>query len=124
MLRFLFRYKFSIIVALIIALLSLLPVNSMPASSLFAIKALDKIGHFCLYTLFSFAALLESRRRQDCVPFHLLLLLSIFFLSGIIEVLQATVVVTRSAEWLDLLANFSGLVSGYVAFRLFRMIRS
>lgn len=124
MLKYLIRYKFSILVAMVIAMLSLLPGNSMPETSLFSIPALDKIAHFCLYTLFSFVALLESHCEPQCLRFHLALLLSIFFLSALIEVLQATVVATRSAEWLDLLANFSGLIAGYISFRIFRLIRS
>lgn len=124
MLNFLIRYKFSITLAVFIAMLSLLPGNSMPDSSLFSIPALDKIAHFSLYTLFCFVALLESRCGTDCLGFHVLLLLAIFTLSAVIEVLQATVVPARSAEWLDLLANGSGLFAGYIAFRVFSMLRS
>lgn len=39
-------------------------------------------------------------------------------MSAIIEVLQATVVATRGAEWLDLVANLLGLFGGYLAFRI------
>jgi len=124
MLNFLIRYKFSIILAMVIVLLSLIPGSSMPESSLFSIPSLDKIAHLCLYALFSFVALLESHCQPYCLRFHIILLLLIFLLSAMIEVLQATVVATRSAEWLDLLANFSGLVTGYAAFRVFRTIRS
>jgi VanZ family protein len=45
-------------------------------------------------------------------------------MSALIEVLQATVVETRSAEWLDLLANAAGLLSGYLAFRMLAMLKS
>ncbi|HDS06732.1 MAG TPA: hypothetical protein ENO05_03815 [Bacteroides sp.] len=124
MLNLLIRYKFSILVAIVIALLSLIPGNSMPDSSLFSIPALDKIGHFSMYAFLGFVALLESHCKPSCFRFHTLLLLCIFSLSIIIEVLQATVVSTRSAEWLDLLANASGLLSGYLAFRVLRMVRS
>ena len=54
----------------------------------------------------------------------MLLILAIFMLSAVIEVLQATVVATRSAEWFDLLANLTGVVSGYVAYRFFVSLRS
>ncbi|MEN8226973.1 MAG: VanZ family protein [Bacteroidota bacterium] len=118
-----FRYKFSILLAIVIAMLSLIPSSSMPDSSLFSIKFLDKIVHFSMYAFFGFVALLESRCKGQCVQFHILLSVVIFIMSAIIEVLQATVVATRSAEWFDLLANFSGLAAGYIAFRIFRSLR-
>ncbi len=124
MLKYLILYKFSIVLALIIALLSLVPSSSMPQSSLFSINSLDKIVHFSMYAFFGFVALLESRCKLDCQRYHTLLIFAIFSLSAIIEVLQATVVATRSAEWMDLFANFSGLLVGYLAFRFFRTIRS
>lgn len=118
MLSYVFRYKFSILLAILIALLSLVPSSSMPNSSLFSISYIDKIAHFCMYGAFAFVALLESRCHRKCIAFHLLLLLGIFLLSALIEVLQATVIASRAAEWLDLLANLSGIVSGYVAYRI------
>ncbi len=124
MLKYLIRYKFSIVLAILIALLSLVPVSSMPKSSLFSINSLDKIIHFSMYAFFGFVALLESRCSLDCQRYHALLIFAIFSLSAVIEVLQATVVATRSAEWLDLLANLTGLLAGYLAFRLFSTIRS
>lgn len=124
MLNFLIGYKFSIILAMIIALLSLIPGSSMPETPLFSVTALDKIAHFSLYALLSFVALLESRCQPCCPRYHMVLLLVIFLLSTVIEVLQATVIATRSAEWFDLLANFTGTGTGYVAFRCFKSIRS
>lgn len=108
----------------IIALLSLVPSSSMPESSLFAINSLDKIVHFSMYAFLGFVALMESHSKIDCLRYHLLLIFTIFSLSAIIEVLQATVVATRSAEWLDLLANATGLLAGYFAFRFFRTFKS
>ncbi len=112
------QYKFSVLVAILIALLSLIPDNSMPDSSLFSIRFLDKIAHFGMYAFFSWVAFLESRCRINCFSFHALLISVIFVMSALIEVLQATVVETRSAEWLDLLANFFGLLAGYIGYRI------
>ena len=124
MLSYVFQYKFSILLAAVIALLSLLPDSSMPHPPLLSIPYLDKIVHFSMYVSFGFVALLESRCRERCTGFHLLLLLAILVMSALIEVLQATLVATRSAEWFDLMANGAGLAGGYVAYRLFRMIIS
>ena len=120
MLSYVFRYKFSILLAILISLLSLVPSSSIPDSSLFSIKFFDKFVHFSMYTCFGFVALLESRCQIHCVRFHLLLIMIVFIMSTVIEVLQATVVPTRSAEWFDLMANFLGLVAGYIAYQIFK----
>jgi VanZ family protein len=121
---YLYKYKFSIIVASVIVLLSLIPSSSLPDSSLFSISFFDKIVHFGMYGFFSLVALLEMRRSEPCHQRHLIVLSAIFFMSFVIEVLQATVVASRSAEWLDLLANLFGLTAGYVSYRFIRLIRS
>ena len=75
-------------------------------------------------------ALVESRLNLPRIAKHVLLLLAIFAMSALIEILQATVVAARSAEWFDLLANFLGLIFGYIAhriigrFRIFNFLRS
>ena len=124
MLNYLFQYKFSILLAGFIALLSLLPSSSIPDSSLFSIGSLDKMVHFSMYGFFGLVALLESRCPQPCTIPHLVLIISIFGLSAFIELLQATVVASRSSEWLDLVANAAGLVAGYIAYRILLAIKS
>jgi VanZ family protein len=130
MLSYVFRYKFTILLAALIILLSLVPGSSLPSSRLFNIPYLDKLVHFSMYASIGFVALMECRCREECYLPHFLLILFLFLMSAIIEVLQATVVATRAAEWFDLFANFSGLVAGYVAFRvlrglwIFRFLRS
>lgn len=124
MLKYFFRYKFSILLAGIIVLLSLIPSSSLPDSSFFSIGYLDKIVHFCMYASLGFLVLLESRCYYDCQKYHLVLLFLVFFMSAVIELLQATVVYSRAAEWKDLIANFVGLVAGYAGYRIFRLIIS
>jgi VanZ family protein len=71
-----------------------------------------------MYGFFGLVALLESRCPYKCHRFHFALISSILVLSTLIEVLQATVVATRSAEWLDLVANLLGLLGGYLVYRI------
>ena len=126
MLRYVFQYKFSILLAIVIALLSLAPARSFPVSSVYNIPYIDKIIHILMYAPFGFVALMESRCTRQCPRLHFFILLGIFLVSALIEVLQATVVLSRGAEWVDLLSNFSGLVGSYLAFRLiggFRIFR-
>ena len=124
MLNYVFQYKFSILLAGIIAFLSLIPGSNMPDSSLFSINSLDKIVHFGMYASFGFVALFEIRCYNHCFLRHFLFLLGIFIMSVLIEVLQATVIASRSSEWLDLLANFTGLSAAYPAYRIIRQLRS
>lgn len=118
MLRYVFQYKFSILLAIMIALLSLAPANKFPLGPLWDIPYIDKIVHILMYASLGFVALMESRCTHQCHKFHFFILLAILLISAFIEFLQATVVLSRGAEWIDLVANFSGLVAGYLAFRL------
>jgi len=71
-----------------------------------------------MYGALGFVALAESRKSPPRLAIHMLIIFSIFALSALIEILQATVIASRAAEWYDLLANFLGLLAGYLAFRL------
>jgi VanZ family protein len=125
-----FQYKFSILLVMVIALLCLIPDSSVPHVPLFSIPHFDKIVHFSMYCSLGFVALMESRCKFHCTVYHLLLIIGVFLFSGLIEILQATVVASRSAEWADQIANLTGLLIGYLAyrliggFRLFRFLRS
>jgi glycopeptide antibiotics resistance protein len=75
-----------------------------------------------MYSFLGFLALLENRCHNQCRRQHLFLLFLIFGMSAIIEILQATVVSSRSAEWKDLVANLAGLTAGYIAYRIIRKV--
>lgn len=126
MLRYVFRYKYSILLTILIVLLCLIPSSSIPHTSLFSIPYFDKFVHFSMYAPLSFVALMESRITRQYSRYHLYIMIMIFLLGGVIEILQATVVTSRAAEWTDMLANLIGLLTGYLAFRLmgeFRIFR-
>ena len=123
MLSYVFRYKFTILLAVLIVLISLVPSSSMPSSRLFNIPHLDKMVHIAMYGAIGFVALMECQCRQKCLLRHAVLVLILFTMSAIIEILQATVVASRAAEWYDLLANFLGLTGGYLVFRILRNLR-
>lgn len=126
MLRYVIQYKFSILLAIVIALLSLAPSNRLPDSFLYSIPYIDKIAHCIMYGSLSFVALMENRCSLQCSVHHLIIILVILVSSALIEILQATVVPGRTAEWIDLLSNSLGLLGGYLCFRLlggFRIFR-
>jgi len=118
MLRYVFRYKYSILLTFLIALLCLIPSSRIPHTSLFYIPHFDKFVHFSMYAPLSFVAFMESRITRQYSRHHLYIISAIFLLGGTIEILQATLVTSRTAEWTDMLANFIGLMTGYLAFRL------
>ena len=118
MLRYVFQYKFSILLTFSIFILSLLPAKDFPFDSVYNIPQIDKIIHIIMYTSLGFVALMECRCTNRCSRLYLFVLLGILLASVLIEVLQATIIATRGAEWFDLLANFLGLSAAYLAFRL------
>lgn len=120
MLRYLIQYKFSLLLAGFIVILSLLPNSSMPHTRLFSIPFLDKFVHMGMYGALGLVALLERRCKEQCFPRELLLLFLLFSLSFLMEILQATVVASRSAEWFDLAANFIGLAGAWLSYSFFR----
>ena len=91
---------------------------------------MDKIVHMLMYASLGFVALMERRCERPCLGNHLIILLSILLASALIEVLQATVALSRGAELVDLVANFLGLIGAYLAMRLiggwgiFRFLKS
>lgn len=126
MLRYVIKYKFSILLAFVIALLSLVPSSRLPDSVLYSIPYIDKIAHCIMYGSLAFVALMENRCSLQCTVYHLVIILGILVSSALIEILQATVVPGREAEWIDLLSNSLGLLAGYLCFRLlggFRIFR-
>lgn len=113
------QYKFSILLAGVIILLSLLPARDFPFDSVYKIPHIDKFVHISMYAAFGFVALMESRCTGRCHKLYFFILLGILFVSLLIEVLQATLISSRGADWFDVLANFLGLTAAYIAFRLF-----
>ena len=120
MLKYLFQYKFSILLAGFIVLLSLVPSSSMPETRLYSIPFLDKMVHMGMYGALGLVALLERRCKQKCFPKEFLLLFLLFSLSTLMEILQATVVASRAAEWFDEVANFFGLAGAWLTYSFFR----
>ncbi|MFP5440960.1 MAG: VanZ family protein [Gammaproteobacteria bacterium] len=80
---------------------SLMPVQAMPA-----VQVWDKLAHAVNYALLA-ALLLSAQRRLP--PW--VVVLAVVAFGGLIELAQAATGYRRG-EWLDMLANFVGAVSG------------
>lgn len=112
MIKFLFRYKFTVLVTALIAVLSLLPSDSIPESKLFDLSFLDKIIHTGMYAFFAFVALWECPCFSRCFRPYAWTILIVILCGALIELLQGTIIRSRSAEWLDLAANATGAFIG------------
>ena len=84
-----------------ITILSLLPVSALPPA-----PGTDKTHHFIAYAMLILPAALRKPANW--------ILLGVFFIlySGAIELIQPFV--NRYGEWLDLLANSMGVLSGMI----------
>ena len=104
------KNKFSILLALIIMYLSLTSSQTFHKVPLINIPNIDKIIHFGMYFGLMSVIILENRTNLRNNR-HLFLTGLIPLLYGIImEILQATVTVTRTASFYDALANSSGIL--------------
>jgi len=100
--------KFSIIVALIIAYLSLAGSRSFDEVPLFEIPFLDKLVHFGMYFVFMSVMIFEKRKTIKNTSHLLLLSLIPLFYGLLMEILQLTITETRSGDVFDFLSNAAG----------------
>jgi VanZ family protein len=104
------KNKFSILSAVIIMYLSLASSHTFDKVPLINIPNFDKIVHFGLYFGFMSVIILENRTKLKNNR-QLFLAGLIPFLYGILmEILQATITVTRTGSFYDALANSSGIL--------------
>ena len=90
----------------------------MPSVHWFDGISIDKIGHLAVYWMLTwlliFASLKKSKNNSQV--YTKALLISIFY--GVcLELLQLLIFVTRSFEFLDIIANISGSYLGYLTFK-------
>jgi VanZ family protein len=104
------KNKFSILVALIIAYLSLTSSHTFDKIPLINIPNFDKVVHFGMYFGFMSVIILENRKTIKGTS-QLFLIGLIPLLYGVLmEIMQATLTVTRSGSFYDALANSIGIL--------------
>lgn len=99
----------------IISYLSLMPGGNFPRVPLFNIPGFDKIVHAGFY--FVLCILFIKPFSKTIARPYLLSFLTSAIISGIIEILQANLTVTRQGDFCDLLANLAGAVAGAFVYR-------
>ena len=115
-------YPFGLLLALAIAMLSLVPIPEIPAAE--DVPLADKWTHMVLFggiasvTLFELAM---NRRLQTVWRWVAPTLAALY--GGLIEVLQGSCTTTRSGDWYDFLADaFGVLVCAPIAYLICRKI--
>lgn len=118
MLRFIFP---SLVWTALVIILSLVPSSNVSLDN-FQFKGVDKVAHFIMYTLFALFWSIGLKRQNVYVWLRRYALqisiLGGFLMSVIIEFLQEYAVVSRSFEFLDLIANGIGCIFGIVLFKI------
>jgi VanZ family protein len=100
---------FSILIALIIMYLSLANAQTFDKAPFIDIPNIDKAVHFCMYFGLMLVIILENKNSIKSNG-HLFLLGLIPLSFGILmEIIQATLTVTRSGSVFDALANSAGI---------------
>lgn len=114
MLRFyVCRYPFSLVVAVAIVLLSLLPMPEVKVVE--NVPLADKWTHMVMYGTLTLTIWMEYLRRHHALSASRLLLLAFLapiVMGGTLELLQAYCTTCRSGEWLDFVANSIGVCLG------------
>lgn len=115
MIRYLARYKFSLLLIVAIWVVCLIPVPETPLDD---ISFIDKWTHFIMYGGLSFVLWVESalKHRDDVSVDWLRLVVCAFLLpavmGGLVELAQAYLTTCRSGDWLDALCNALGALMG------------
>lgn len=107
--RYLYDYKFSMIVVAVVLYLSFF---TPPQTGLDEISNFDKFAHICMYGGLCCIIWIEYFLKHQTISLKHIFVGAIILpilLSGIIEVLQEYCTANRSGDWLDLLANSIGV---------------
>lgn len=118
------RYNLpAILWAVVIFIVCTMPGDELPTSPLFNIPHFDKIVHLFLYTVLECLLMLGFTKQYSygkISKYALGMSLSInICYGGIIEILQGTIFIERTADFFDFMANTSGAFLGLLIFKFF-----
>lgn len=114
------HWYFSILGALILLVLSLIPSGPINPISWINILHIDKLAHIIAYSVWTFTLILSFSKQYYQLRLRFkktLLAFTLALMYGILmEMLQATISVDRVGEWVDVVANGIGCIIGLVVF--------
>lgn len=124
--KILLRYYRSIIIAIIILILTTIPGSELRPIVIFPMPYLDKAAHFFVFMILSIFLFADIKRNNKQLS-HTKVMLLVFLISlsygAFIELTQLFIVINRSAEIYDLVANTLGIIVGCFLQIQFRIIR-
>ena len=103
----------AIALSIIIAIISLISAANLPSHN-FNIS--DKLLHAFAYFALIWSWLLVFRSRHN-IKTKLLIFICLVVFGIILELLQGSMMLNRSADWKDVVANSIGLLAGLVSFK-------
>lgn len=115
------NYAWSIIWAIVMCVLLLLPANDLPSDGFF--PGFDKLVHtgcfYLLTTLILFGRLVDTKRRATKLKTFLIVLLITSFFAFFTEGAQLYLTESRQADWWDIFADYVGICMGLLSYLLF-----
>ncbi len=118
------RYPFSLLLALCIVVVSLVPIPETPLED---IPFYDKWTHFLMYGALSLAAWWDYLRSGKVVKWVKAVTIAVVLpivLSGLLELAQAYLTTCRNGDWLDFAANSVGVVLVTLCVCLYLTVRN
>jgi len=109
------RYPITLLLALAIVLLSLLPIPDIKLTE--DVPLADKWTHMVMYGVLTLAIWIDYRRAHQQYNVWRLLIFAVLApiaMGGTLELMQAYLTTCRSGEWLDFVANTIGVCIGSV----------
>jgi VanZ family protein len=108
---------------LVILYLSFTPLSGWPQPSIFQKLYIDKVVHIFMYSMLSLLLLRSLYRQNDRRELQVPAIIAALMCSGglgvAIEFLQPVLTMFRQFEWLDMLANAAGALTGFFLYRWF-----
>lgn len=108
----------TIVWLILITLLCLIPQDDLPQTEL--IPHLDKLVHFSLYFVLTVLSLIVYRKPK--LRGKILIMTGIFVFSLLIEIMQGILPFGRTFSLTDLLANLSGIATGFLLFQVVKVL--
>ena len=120
--KYLHRYPITVLVAVAIIVLSVLPIPDMKVD--IQVPLADKWTHMVMYGVLTLVIWFEYKRchkQWDSPKLLFLAFLAPIAMGGILELVQAYLTTCRSGEWLDFIANTIGVCLGTVGGLLMKL---
>lgn len=120
-----YRYPFSIVIGLAIAILSLIPVPEVP--ELEDVPFFDKWVHFIMYGALTCGMYLDRHISKKALNKTYITFAFVFpsLYGGLMELLQAYCTTCRSGEWLDFYADtFGALLATLISLTIWKIVKT